>query len=187
MRQNRLDWLGIVLGSVLLAGCAGQIGCGPALPTEAKADDDDTPIRGTSRPGAEDGSGTVQVLVDEDADGDVVVTAPSDLLEATLHFEYDKADVDMKGQGVVADHARLLLQNRNQVVEVVGHCDERGSREYNLALGERRAFAVAELLLAHGVRPSQIETRSYGEERPVDPASNEAAWAKNRRVEIHYQ
>ena len=72
-------------------------------------------------------------------------------------------------------------------VRLEGNTDERGTREYNLALGERRANAVKAYLVAQGVSPSQIEVVSYGEEKPVDPGHNEAAWAKNRRVQIVYE
>ncbi|MDE0179549.1 MAG: OmpA family protein, partial [Gammaproteobacteria bacterium] len=72
-------------------------------------------------------------------------------------------------------------------VNIEGHCDERGTREYNLALGERRSEAVRRYLISAGVRSTQIETVSFGEERPVDPGHDESAWAKNRRAEMSYR
>ena len=84
-------------------------------------------------------------------------------------------------------HADFLRANRNRSIMVEGHCDERGTREYNLALGERRSNAVRSFLMSDGVRDGQIETVSYGEERPVDVGHDESAWSKNRRAELIYR
>ena len=80
-----------------------------------------------------------------------------------------------------------MTRNRDRRLVIEGHCDERGTREYNLALGERRANAVTSFLISAGVRRSQIETVSYGEERPDDPGHDEAAWGKNRRAVVIYR
>ena len=103
-------------------------------------------------------------------------------LPLTFNFDFDKADLSSRDFSVFNEYAEFLVQNRDHSVTIEGHCDERGTREYNLALGERRAQAVADYLIGAGVRSSQISTVSYGEEVPVDAASNEAAWAKNRRA-----
>ena len=84
-------------------------------------------------------------------------------------------------------HADYLRDFRNRSIVIEGHCDERGTREYNLALGERRAQAVQSYLTSAGVRASQIDTVSYGEERPEDPGHDESAWSKNRRAEMTYR
>ena len=86
---------------------------------------------------------------------------------------------------MVAAHAEFVAANVSASVTLEGHADERGSREYNLALGERRGNSVSGLFSAQGVRGSQITVVSYGEERPVDPGTGEAAWSKNRRAEIN--
>ena len=86
----------------------------------------------------------------------------------------------------IARHAVQISGNTRTSVRLEGHADERGSREYNIGLGERRAQAVRRLLLLQGVAAGQISTVSFGEERPADDGSNEAAWARNRRVEIVY-
>ena len=95
---------------------------------------------------------------------------------------------EIKGEGtdVVAAHAKYLAANPSTRVRLEGHTDERGSREYNIGLGERRAQAVRRALLLQGAADAQISTVSYGEERPAVPGHDEAAWAKNRRVEIVY-
>lgn len=103
-------------------------------------------------------------------------------LPLTFNFDFDKSDLSSRDFSVFNEYAEFLVQNRGYSVTIEGHCDERGTREYNLALGERRAQAVADYLIGAGVRSSQITTVSFGEEVPVDAASNEAAWAKNRRA-----
>ncbi len=105
-------------------------------------------------------------------------------VEDTFNFDFDESDLSSGDFSELNRHAELLAGDRSLTVTIEGHCDERGTREYNLALGERRARAVADYLIGAGVRRSQITVVSFGEERPVDAASNEAAWAKNRRAEI---
>ena len=109
-------------------------------------------------------------------------------LARVVHFELDKAVLQPADIRVLEQHAAFLSANRNRSIAVEGHCDERGTRDYNLALGERRANAVVEFLTTSGVNRSQIaDVVSYGEERPVDVGSNEEAWAKNRRAVLVYQ
>jgi len=105
----------------------------------------------------------------------------------TIYFEFDKSNVRPEFLPVVAAHGKLLAADRSRKVELEGHCDERGSREYNIGLGERRAQSVRRLLIGHGVNADQITMISYGEERPAALGHNEAAWSKNRRSEIHYK
>ena len=102
----------------------------------------------------------------------------------TVYFAYDRADIDAREQAKLESSAAWLQQNSTTQVLLEGHCDERGTREYNFALGERRAIAVREILAAKGVRPENLKVISYGKDRPVDPGHNEAAWAKNRRVQF---
>ena len=97
-----------------------------------------------------------------------------------VFFPLDSSDLDDMGRGVAQANADLMKKYGTWVVTVEGHCDERGTAEYNLALGERRAKAAMNYLVSNGVEAGRITTISYGKERPVDPASNEAAWAKNR-------
>ena len=104
----------------------------------------------------------------------------------TIYFEYDSSDVRAEYLPVIAAHGKLLAANGSRKVELQGHGDERGSREYNIALGERRALSVRRILLGHGVSGSQITTISYGEEKPAVIGHDESAWSKNRRVEIRY-
>ncbi|WP_029407752.1 peptidoglycan-associated lipoprotein Pal [Thiomicrorhabdus sp. Milos-T2] len=101
-----------------------------------------------------------------------------------IYFKYDQYDLDDKATDVVRYHADILMANPNQKVVLKGHTDERGTPEYNLALGEKRAQAVAQAMMLFGVEQNRIEVISFGEEQPEDIQSNEIAWQKNRRVEI---
>ena len=98
------------------------------------------------------------------------------------YFEYDDAGLRPDAKAALENNARFMEQNSGLSVVVEGHCDERGSVEYNLALGERRAKAAKEFLVAYGIAASRLTTISYGKERPFDPGHYEAAWAKNRRA-----
>jgi peptidoglycan-associated lipoprotein len=103
-----------------------------------------------------------------------------------IYFDYDSSDVRNEFIDVIATHGRFLAGNATVRVRLEGHSDERGSREYNIALGERRAQTVKKALALQGVQESQIATVSYGEERPAAAGSDDNAWSKNRRVEIVY-
>jgi len=105
----------------------------------------------------------------------------------TFYFDFDQTTVKTDARAALAAHAAFLSANPSSKILLEGHCDERGTKEYNIALGEGRAKAVARFLVVNGVSSSQIETISYGEERPADAAHNESAWAKNRRVYIEYK
>jgi len=107
-------------------------------------------------------------------------------LASVIFFEFDSSEVRFEDQEVVTRHARQLAENPGWHVRLEGHADERGSREYNIGLGERRAQAVRQLLLVQGVATDQISTVSFGEERPMSFGSSEADYAQNRRVEFKY-
>ena len=112
---------------------------------------------------------------------------PDSLLsQRVIYFEFDRSNVRAQFRPIVDAHAAYIRANPTARVILEGHTDERGSREYNLGLGERRGNSVQELLLAAGVSARQIEVVSYGEERPVCRESNEDCWQRNRRTEIIY-
>ncbi len=102
----------------------------------------------------------------------------------TVYFEYDKSAVKKSEQAKVAAVAEYLKSNADSRLQIEGHCDERGTEGYNLALGERRALAIRETLLNLGVPAANVTTVSFGEARPSDPGQNDAAYAKNRRGEF---
>lgn len=127
-------------------------------------------------------SSTTAVTAAKVAKSETVAT--QGLETQTLHFDYDDAHVHDFDKEKVLAAAKYLKAHPNARITIEGHCDERGSAEYNLALGERRAKAVTTLLKMHGVHASQLSVASYGKEKPVDPAHDEAAWAKNRRAVV---
>jgi peptidoglycan-associated lipoprotein len=99
----------------------------------------------------------------------------------SIYFDFDKSDLTTAAQALLKKKADWLRQNPAYSLRIEGNCDERGTNEYNLALGERRAASAKKFLAALGIAENRISIISYGEERPVDPGHNEAAWAKNRR------
>ncbi len=105
----------------------------------------------------------------------------------TFYFDYDKSVLRPADLAALEMHAQILRRNADRTIVLEGHCDERGTREYNLALGERRADAVRSFLLSAGVSAGQVETVSYGEEQPADPGHDEAAWQRNRRAVLVYR
>ena len=108
------------------------------------------------------------------------------LSKRVIYFDFDKSDVKAEYRAIVAAHASYVAANGSARVTLEGHADERGTREYNLGLGERRGNAISGLLSAAGAMGSQLDTVSYGEERPVCRMSDENCWWQNRRVEIVY-
>ncbi len=103
-----------------------------------------------------------------------------------VYFEFDSFAIDEEGRATVQSNVKYLLTRPNVKIVLEGHCDERGTREYNLALGEKRGKAVAQLMQALGVPAERIQVISYGEERPAALGHNESAWKLNRRVELLY-
>ncbi len=110
----------------------------------------------------------------------------SGLAARSVYFEYDTFNVDARYQPLVQAHGQFLQAHAQMQIRVEGNADERGSREYNLSLGDRRAQVVARQLELMGAKAAQIEAVSYGEERPKASAHDEAAWAENRRADIRY-
>lgn len=121
------------------------------------------------------------------ADADAAKRAlEATLAVRTVHFAFDSSELQGADLNTLKAHAKYLAAHGDAKVRVEGNCDERGTAEYNLALGERRAKAVASFLESEGVKADQLKTVSYGKEKPVDPAHTEEAWAKNRRADLNY-
>ena len=116
------------------------------------------------------------------------LTDPKNILsKRSVYFDYDKYDVRSEYKDLVTAHAKFLTNNRQFKVLIQGNTDDRGSREYNLALGQKRSDAVKKMLTLLGAREDQVESVSLGEEKPKNEGQNEAAWAENRRGDILYQ
>lgn len=164
----------IVVGALALAGC-------PKKP-QTLPDAGSTPI--SEDAGAQTGrvsDSEVGALSAEQAALQQAMEAGS-----IVYFDYDRAEIRSEFVPIIAAHAKFLNGNNNRTVRLEGHSDERGSREYNIGLGERRAQTVRRALMLQGVAEAQITTVSYGEERPAVLGSDESAYAKNRRVELVY-
>jgi peptidoglycan-associated lipoprotein len=168
----------LVLLMVVMASI-GLSACGP------KAQKTEVPATNASDNAGADSSGVGQASASEEgaeAPGPMVGL----LAKRTIYFDFDSSEIRGEGTDIAAAHAKYLAGHAGLKVRLEGHTDERGSREYNIGLGERRAQAVRRALLLQGAAESQLSTVSYGEERPAVAGSDEAAWAKNRRVEIVY-
>lgn len=108
-------------------------------------------------------------------------------LNEHIYFPYDSSELSARAQAQLRNKADWLRKNPGLTAIIEGHCDERGTTEYNLALGDRRAESVKQFLVNMGIAPTRLLTISYGEERPIDPGHTEAAWAKNRRVQFVFE
>ena len=111
-------------------------------------------------------------------------TVPRDLAFATVYFDFDRSNIRPDQQSVLEQNARMMSRYETVRVRLEGHCDERGTEEYNMALGQRRADSVEQFLIDYGISRNRISTISYGEMRPAAQGQNETAWSRNRRVEI---
>jgi peptidoglycan-associated lipoprotein len=164
---------------VWLAGCATDTSTqGPQVEdkTSAATTSGDTGTQALDGAGAGKGGALGGTAADADL-----------LAKRRVHFEFDSSALDAENRQIVDAHARYLAAHPNLKVTLEGHADERGTREYNLALGERRAQAVGRVMRVLGVNAGSLTDTTYGEEKPLAPEHNESAWALNRRVEIIYQ
>lgn len=161
----------VILPVVLLFGCAGA----------TKKDGDAAPIED----GGSAGAGT-RGAGDDGVSGSGLDDPSGALSKRAVYFELDSSEVNADDRATVAAHGKHLADNADEEVTLEGHADERGSREYNLALGERRANAVRQLLLVEGAAADQINSVSFGEEKAVETCHDESCWAANRRVEFLY-
>jgi peptidoglycan-associated lipoprotein len=171
-----------LLGALLLAGCA-------STPTEDEAGG--APISDTyggAGGGGADGSGasTMGAAGAGAWTGSPLDNPDSPLSTRVIYFEYDSSEIRSEFRPVLRAHAEYLAANPGQSLILEGHADERGSREYNIALGERRADSVKRVMVAEGAAPGQLSVVSYGEERPASLGIGEEAMSLNRRVEIVY-
>ncbi|MBI3576282.1 MAG: peptidoglycan-associated lipoprotein Pal [Gammaproteobacteria bacterium] len=169
--MKKIGLWAVMLCAVVLVGCAGTVRKEPP-PVEDRS-------AGTETQGVGDKAA---------ADAQALAARQAELLAKTrVHFAFDSSAIDDEARAIIEAHASYLAANPQIRLALEGHCDERGTREYNLALGERRAQAVEKLMRALGVGGNRVTTVSYGEEKPLDVEHNESAWRQNRRVEIQYK
>ena len=180
MKTTRI-WLSLIAAALLFAGCSSTAkkddGGDGGETTEAPAAVEDRSGESAQTSGASQASGW---------QGNPLDNPDSLLYSKVVYFDFDQSDIRGEYVDMLRAHADYLNSNRNVTVTIEGHCDERGSREYNIGLGERRANAVKSFLQAEGVSGSQINTISYGEERPADLGHDESAWSRNRRGVLVY-
>lgn len=176
--QSKLrDLLGVILAAFVITGCSGTT-------TEPVNEQPDVEV---AQPTAESVDVKPEEPSDFASDNMTAIDPMGRPISRTFYFDYDQAVLKPADLSALEMHAGILRRNRDRSIVIEGHCDERGTREYNLALGEGRATAVSNFLISAGVRAGQIELVSYGEERPEDPGHNESAWSRNRRAIVSYQ
>ncbi|MDH5535120.1 MAG: peptidoglycan-associated lipoprotein Pal [Betaproteobacteria bacterium] len=177
--------LAALITAALLAACATD----PTKEQEGAAVEDRTAQQLPTVPPVKpaDPGAAVKPLGTTQVGGDPLTDPRNILSKRSVYFDFDSYAVKDEYKPVVAAHAKYLTQDRQAQMRIEGNTDERGSREYNLALGQRRADAVKQLLQLLGASPTQIETVSFGEEKPKASGSNEAAWTENRRADMKYK
>ena len=133
---------------------------------------------------------SMEIEMPETEEGVAVAAGPTieeeiaNFQERNIYFDFDKFSLTPDARKTLAEKASFLNAHPEIKIKIEGHCDERGTREYNLALGERRAKSAQDYLVFLGINPARVSTISYGEEMPVDPGHNEEAWTKNRRAQF---
>ncbi len=168
--------------AALLAGC-------PKKNTTVEHPNAGSPVAGSANPNGEGASTSATPL---GADGNAmgagqIVAGPAGSAESRIiYFDFDKSDIKPEFAAIVTANAQYLTAHPAAKLKLEGNTDERGTREYNIGLGERRAQAVRRALMLQGVSENQLTTVSFGAERPAVEGDDEAAWAKNRRVELVY-
>jgi peptidoglycan-associated lipoprotein len=177
MKQTMLT-LATTLVALALAGCASSV----KLDDKAPVSDRSVGAGGTGGAGANANAAQSRVVP---VDANAAQNAAASNLPRVVYFDFDSFVVKDEFRPVVEGHAKVLTADAKKRLMIEGHTDERGGREYNLALGQKRAEAVARSLALLGAKESQIESVSFGEERPAAQGSDEAAWAKNRRAELN--
>ena len=179
MKSMKYLALPLLSAALVMTGCASRK---PASTANAGTNPSSVNTSGLS----EDAALNAQNLAGASSKG-VTAANKAALAKRVVHFDYDSSDLSAEDYQTLQGHAQFLMANANSKVALTGHTDERGTREYNMALGERRAKAVQSYLITNGVNPQQLEAVSYGKEAPVNPGHDESAWKENRRVEINYE
>ena len=164
--------------SFLVLACAGLLlsGC-PKKATNVAPEEEPPAPRYRAEPAQSPQPEASRVVPEERSE-------PAPLVFENVNFDYDRSELTAAARDILANHARLLRDNASVRILVEGHCDERGTIEYNLALGERRADTVLRYLGSLGVERSRLSTISYGKERPIDEGHSENSWFRNRRAEF---
>jgi peptidoglycan-associated lipoprotein len=176
MKLSRIAFIGLAAGSLIFTGCS-TTGSGDAA--------GDSTAGGAADVG---GANTAAARPNGAGDGDTMrLDDPASILAVRkIYFEFDSSDISFDDKRVLRAHAKHLNANTSTNITIEGHADERGSREYNIALGERRANAIKAYMAAEGVNPAQLNVVSFGEERPDLMGYGAQVWSKNRRGVLVY-
>lgn len=177
--------IAIAVASIFLVACKST----PVTPAKVE-DKSPTATTGTAADTGADTGGVKEVVIDSNANnaGNNPLKDPNNILsKRNIYFDYDSDAIKAEYRPLVEAHAKYLLANANAKMIVQGNTDERGTREYNLSLGQRRSVAVKQALNLLGVKDSQIETVSYGEEKAAQNCADEACFGQNRRADIVHE
>lgn len=168
----------MVLIAILLVSVACTVGCHPrkTRPLEEEESEDVTGVRQRTE------ESQLEQELGEKPITPIAKVQEDEISLGHVNFEYDKYNLTDQAVAILSENAAILMENPSMYVMIEGHCDERGTEEYNLALGEKRALAVRDFMMRFGIAKSRLSIISYGEESPLDPGHNEDAWAKNRRA-----
>jgi peptidoglycan-associated lipoprotein len=169
---------------VMLMACLGMVACASKHPKEPPPAPASQVGAGTESSGA--GANGADAAGQNGADDETAGPQAGLLAKRVIYFDFDSSEIKGEGTDIVGAHAKYLATHTTARVRLEGHTDDRGSREYNIGLGERRAQSVRRALLLQGATEAQLSTVSYGDERPAVAGHEETAWSKNRRVEITY-
>jgi peptidoglycan-associated lipoprotein len=180
-------WIMGALLIALIAGCSSN----PQQPTAPVEERSTTPTPGEGGTGATTGGATTPGVTGTSGSmtgtGSNPLRDPNNILsKRSVYFEFDSSQVKDDYRGMIEAHARWLQSHRDARITIQGNTDERGSREYNIALGQRRADAVRQMMRVLGAQDQQIETVSFGKEKPRNPGHDEGSWTENRRADILY-
>lgn len=199
MRGNSYKYIGLIALSLALAACGSSVKLND-VPVEDRSAASSAAADAAAARSAAQGSGPSSSNAGASAGGaqsravvpveltprNAPAAAPTQLARV-IYFDFDSFVIRPEGEAVIESHARFLSTNKSRTIAVEGHTDERGGREYNLALGQKRAEAVRRRLVLLGVGEGQVEAVSFGKEKPAASGADEASFEKNRRAEITYR
>lgn len=185
MSSKRVQWLAAAAAATMIVGCS-----------TTKLDEKPAPVVDAGKPAAAPAAApapapapapVAKVEAPSAPAGDPLNDPNGTLAKRSVYFDFDKSQVRAEYQSLIEAHGHYLVDHGSRQIKIEGSCDERGGREYNLALGQRRADAVRERLQLVGVSAARVETISLGKEKPKATGHDEAAWAENRRADIVYR
>jgi len=171
--------------ALMIGGCASNEAVKTEEPAAATVKAETQPVQPPKAKAEESAAPAPKQIAEAVTDTDAQAAKNAVSVFETVYFDFDKSDLRQDARNVLAKNAEIMLKSKKTAkIKIEGHCDERGSAEYNLALGERRATSAMQYLITLGVKPERLSIISYGKEKPAVQGNDEAAWAKNRRAEF---